>query len=103
MKFMKQEGDIPLESNQLANLDGGIEEWIEQYTDQQETNAVDSIKSDNTVLNKVEEELQVAGSWIDEFVKENPSAGILLACVFFLINTLFACKQYNYLRCDLTF
>lgn len=74
MKFMKQEGDIPLENNQLANLDGGIEEWIEQYTDQQETNAVDSVKDDNTVSNKVEEDLQVAGSWIDEFVKENPSA-----------------------------
>ncbi|XP_012228532.1 peroxisomal targeting signal 1 receptor [Linepithema humile] len=74
MKFMKQEGDIPLESNQLANLDGGIEEWIEQYTDHQKTNAADNSKDDNTILNKVEEELEVAGSWIDEFVKENPSA-----------------------------
>lgn len=74
---MKQEGDIPLENNQLANLDGGIEEWIEQYTDQQKTNAADNIKNDNAILNKVEEELEVAGSWIDEFIQENPSAGKL--------------------------
>lgn len=82
MKFMKQEGDIPIESTrtETANLDDPIEEWIEQYhADQQKTkdNSINNINYDSTVLNKVEEELEAAGTWIDEFVKENPSPGIL--------------------------
>lgn len=76
MKFMKQEGDI-----EIANLDDPIGEWLEQYhADQQKTEDSSTninVNSDSTVLNKVEEELEVAGTWIDEFVKENPSSGIL--------------------------
>ncbi|KAM0726058.1 Peroxisomal targeting signal 1 receptor [Formica fusca] len=79
MKFMKQEGDIPIESTrtETANLDDPIEEWIEQYhADQQKTkdSSINNINYDSTVLNKVEEELEAAGTWIDEFVKENPSS-----------------------------
>ncbi|KAG5343674.1 PEX5 protein, partial [Acromyrmex heyeri] len=71
MKFMEREGDIPIESNQTAiNLDGTSEEWIEQFIENDAANL-----NDNTVLNKVEEELQFAGTWIDEFVKENSVAG----------------------------
>lgn len=70
MKFMEREGDIPIESNQTAmNLNGTSEEWIEQFID---NNATSLVKNDNTVLNKVEEELEAAGTWIDEFTKENP-------------------------------
>lgn len=73
MKFMEREGDIPIESNQTAmNLNGTSEEWIEQFID---NNATSLAKNDNTVLNKVEEELEAAGTWIDEFTKENPVAG----------------------------
>lgn len=83
MKFMKQEGDIPVKSaeTELANLDDPIEEWIEQYhADQQKTEdslTNSNINSDSTILNKVEEELEAAGTWIDEFVKENPSSDSL--------------------------
>lgn len=67
MKFMEREGDIP--SNQTAmNLNGTSEEWIEQFID----NNASLVNNDNTVLNKVEEELEAAGTWIDEFTKENP-------------------------------
>ncbi|XP_018301409.1 peroxisomal targeting signal 1 receptor isoform X2 [Mycetomoellerius zeteki] len=70
MKFMEREGDIPIESNQTAiNLNGTSEEWIEQFIENDAANL-----NDNTVLNKVEEELEFAGTWIDEFVKENPVA-----------------------------
>lgn len=77
MKFMKQEGDIPIKSTELANLDDPIEEWIEQYHADQKTEdslTNSNINSDSTILNKVEEELEAAGTWIDEFVKENPSS-----------------------------
>ncbi|XP_029162637.1 peroxisomal targeting signal 1 receptor isoform X2 [Nylanderia fulva] len=82
MKFMKQEGDIPIKTTQteLANLDNPIEEWIEQYqADQQkiEDSSTNSNINDSTILNKVEEELEVAGTWIDEFMKENPSSDSL--------------------------
>ncbi|XP_018369916.1 PREDICTED: peroxisomal targeting signal 1 receptor isoform X2 [Trachymyrmex cornetzi] len=71
MKFMEREGDIPIESNQTAiNLNGTSEEWIEQFIENDAVNL-----NDNTVLNKVEEELEFAGTWIDEFVKENSVAG----------------------------
>lgn len=78
MKFMEREGDIPIESNQTAiNLNGTSEEWIEQFIENDAANL-----NDNTVLNKVEEELEFAGTWIDEFVKENPVAGNILISFF---------------------
>lgn len=78
MKFMKQEGDIPIEA-QRANLDDRIEELEQYFVHNQNTedNLIDHFNYDNTILNKVEEELEAAGTWIDEFVKENPPSGIL--------------------------
>lgn len=72
MKFMEREGDIPIESNQIINLNGTSEEWVEQFID---NNATSLVNNDNTVLNKVEEELEAAGSWINEFAKENSVPG----------------------------
>lgn len=80
MKFMKQEGDIPIEAQrEIANLDDGIEELEQYFVHKQkpEDSSIDNINYDGTVLNKVEEELEVAGTWIDEFVKENPSSDSL--------------------------
>lgn len=80
MKFMKQEGDIPIEAQrEIANLDDGIEELEQYFVHKQkpEDSSIDNINYDDTVLNKVEEELEVAGTWIDEFVKENPSSDSL--------------------------
>jgi len=74
MKFMEREGNIPIENNQTANnLNGTSEEWIEHFM---ENNAASL--NDNTVLNKVEEELEATGTWIDEFTKENPVTGNIL-------------------------
>lgn len=79
MKFMEREGDIPIESNQTAmfDLSGTSEEWTEQFI---ENNAAST--NDNTVLNKVEEELEAAGTWIDEFTKENPATGDIFNLFF---------------------
>jgi hypothetical protein len=70
MKFMRQEGDIPIESGQrtTASLDDTVEEWIEQFhSDKQKT---DDNTSDHAILNKVEDQLTVAGTWMDEFIKD---------------------------------
>ncbi|XP_071638730.1 peroxisomal targeting signal 1 receptor [Temnothorax longispinosus] len=75
MKFMAQEGDIPIETSQTANLNGTSEEWIEQFIDNDATSLVNdenTVSNDDTVLNKVEEELEAAGTWVDEFTKKNP-------------------------------
>ncbi|XP_011269555.1 peroxisomal targeting signal 1 receptor isoform X2 [Camponotus floridanus] len=80
MKFMKQEGDIPIEAQrEIANLDDGIEELEQYFVHKQkpEDSSIDNINYDGTVLNKVEEELEAAGTWIDEFEKENPSSDSL--------------------------
>ncbi|XP_020291067.1 peroxisomal targeting signal 1 receptor isoform X2 [Pseudomyrmex gracilis] len=61
MKFMKQEGGIPIESTQLAGLDSA--EWIEQYhteNQQQKTNDGTTVDNGEEYLNKVEEELGAA-------------------------------------------
>lgn len=79
MKFMEREGDIPIESNQTAmfDLSGTSEEWTEQFI---ENNTAST--NDNTILNKVEEELEAAGTWIDEFTKENPATGNIFNLFF---------------------
>ncbi|GAB1860339.1 Peroxisomal targeting signal 1 receptor [Camponotus japonicus] len=77
---INSEGDIPIEAQrEIANLDDGIEELEQYFVHKQkpEDSSIDNINYDDTVLNKVEEELEVAGTWIDEFVKENPSSDSL--------------------------
>lgn len=80
MKFMKQEGEIPIENNQdsLPNFHDTSKKWIEQYKkdNQKCEDIISSVNRENEVINKVEEELAVAGNWIDEFQKENVSTGL---------------------------
>ncbi|XP_015602182.1 peroxisomal targeting signal 1 receptor [Cephus cinctus] len=67
MKFMKQEGDIPIESSQdLSQID---DKWSEEYLE--DTKNEDRSIAKEDVLNKVEEELAVAGKWVEEFSKES--------------------------------
>ncbi|XP_076242376.1 peroxisomal biogenesis factor 5 isoform X2 [Calliopsis andreniformis] len=76
MKFMKQ--DAPVDDNQesLPDLHSTSKEWEEQYDKDEET-ALEKTSTENSPENKVsdnaEEELAAAGSWIDEFQKENAS------------------------------
>ncbi|XP_076633742.1 peroxisomal biogenesis factor 5 isoform X1 [Colletes latitarsis] len=79
MKFMQQEGDIPLDSNEksLPDFHTTSEEWTEQYENSNEKSEdKTSSNSDQEVevLNKVEEELAVAGKWVNEFQKEDASS-----------------------------
>ncbi|KYN04245.1 Peroxisomal targeting signal 1 receptor [Cyphomyrmex costatus] len=67
MKFMEREGDIPIESNQTINLNGTSEEWVEQFIDNEAVNVIPL--NDNTVLNKVEEELESAEDNMDSLWK----------------------------------
>ncbi|EZA50440.1 hypothetical protein DMN91_009905 [Ooceraea biroi] len=75
MKFMQQETDAPIESDQKATAcsDSTVDEWIEHFfMDKPKTDdGVTDNASDHAVLNKMEEQLTVAGSWMDEFV--NPA------------------------------
>lgn len=81
MKFMKQEGDVPIDSNQgsLPGFDNTSREWTEQYEGNFEKSAEkvsDNSNQEDELLSKVEEELAVAGNWIDEFQKDNTASGL---------------------------
>lgn len=78
MKFMKQEGEISIENNQDSLPNDTSKKWIEQYKKDNEKSedTISSVNQENEMINKVEEELAVAGNWIDEFQKENVSTGL---------------------------
>ncbi|XP_066603292.1 peroxisomal targeting signal 1 receptor [Prorops nasuta] len=70
MKFMRQEGDIPLENNQLTqSLKSTDESWAEEHNKE-----IEQTYEDSSVLNQVEEEIASAGTWVDEFSKDNASS-----------------------------
>ncbi|XP_076765464.1 peroxisomal biogenesis factor 5 isoform X2 [Xylocopa sonorina] len=73
MKFMKQEGEIPLENNQeaLPDIHNTNKDWTEQYEKDNQTSNEDKTSTDSSQENEVKEELAVAANWIDEFQKEN--------------------------------
>ncbi|XP_076180985.1 peroxisomal biogenesis factor 5 isoform X2 [Ptiloglossa arizonensis] len=78
MKFMKQEGDIPIDTNEESLPDFHItsEEWTEQCkrnNEKSEDKTSSNSDQEGEVLSKAEEELAVAGRWINEFQKENVS------------------------------
>lgn len=80
MKFMKQEGDIPIDTNEESLPDFHItsEEWTEQCkrnNEKSEDKTSSNSDQEGEVLSKAEEELAVAGRWINEFQKENVSLG----------------------------
>lgn len=53
-----------------------ILEFMKEYDINQQKRHLAHLSDDNAVLNKVEEELGVAGSWTDEFIKDNNLSGI---------------------------
>ncbi|XP_012533225.1 peroxisomal targeting signal 1 receptor [Monomorium pharaonis] len=72
MKFMERQDDNPIETNQTTMNLNSNEEWVEEFTENLENNADNLLNNGNKeVLNKVEEELEAAGTWINEFTKEN--------------------------------
>ncbi|XP_011872330.1 PREDICTED: peroxisomal targeting signal 1 receptor [Vollenhovia emeryi] len=54
------------------------EEWVVHFNAAMEEDDLNALRrslvNDDNVLNKVEEELEVAGTWVDEFTKKNPVA-----------------------------
>lgn len=79
MKFMKQEGDVPIKSykESLPDVQNTSKNWTEQYEkDNQKTE--DKISTNNSQENEVTakvEEVAAASNWIGEFQKENISSG----------------------------
>lgn len=74
MKFMRQEGEVPIKNVELSLPDSNNtdDNWTEEYVNQKSNqNITENSNNENKVLNQVEEDLSVAGTWIDEFVKEN--------------------------------
>ncbi|XP_043597465.1 peroxisomal targeting signal 1 receptor isoform X2 [Bombus pyrosoma] len=81
MKFMKQEGDVPIKNNEesLPDVQNTSKDWIEQY-EKDNQKIEDKISTNNSQENEVtakveeEEEVAAASNWINEFQKENISS-----------------------------
>lgn len=89
MKFMRQEGEIPTENVESSEFQqhshNTDDNWTEEYANQKSNENASEKVTENKVLNRVEKDmnqvendlnqvekdLMVAGTWIDEFVKEN--------------------------------
>lgn len=75
MKFMKQEGDIPIEDYQqsLPEVHTTSKDWTEEFekdNQKSEDKTTTNSSKENETANETKEELAVAGTWIDEFQKE---------------------------------
>ncbi|EFN89729.1 Peroxisomal targeting signal 1 receptor [Harpegnathos saltator] len=59
---------------EYLELQPDILEFMKEYDINQQRRHLDSLRDDNTILNKVEEELEAAGTWTNEFIKEDASS-----------------------------
>lgn len=79
MKFMRQEGDLPIEAAQASKTENLDSKWISEFTETTEItkpvekNSTESEVDDTNVLSAIDEQAAVIGSWVDEFAKHNPS------------------------------
>ncbi|XP_043466644.1 peroxisomal targeting signal 1 receptor [Leptopilina heterotoma] len=70
MKFMRQEESNSIEQKNKWSSEFIEEKIINDAVDDEEDDAVAELSKENSVvLNKVEEELSIAGTWVDEFNK----------------------------------
>uniref|UniRef100_A0A0C9PP29 Pex5_1 protein n=1 Tax=Fopius arisanus TaxID=64838 RepID=A0A0C9PP29_9HYME len=74
MKFMHQEGDITNEIPESTSASTLSSKWSQEFSEQKEE-AEKSLGNPDGVLNKVEEELAVAGSWANEFLESAGNVG----------------------------
>lgn len=74
MKFMHQEGDIAGELSEHNSPSSLTSKWSQEFAAQKEE-AEKSLANPDGVLNKVEEELAVAGSWANEFLESAGNVG----------------------------
>ncbi|XP_063986164.1 peroxisomal targeting signal 1 receptor [Diachasmimorpha longicaudata] len=74
MKFMHQEGDITSDVTEHNSASALSSKWSQEFAEQKEE-AEKSLGNLDGVLNKVEEELAVAGSWTNEFLKSPGNVG----------------------------
>lgn len=81
MKYMRQENNTPelevQKERPLADIECVTEEWVEEFGEPVQQDSIKEAVTSNSeegILNKVEEELSAAGSWIDEFQKEGAAS-----------------------------
>ncbi|XP_046416641.1 peroxisomal targeting signal 1 receptor isoform X1 [Neodiprion virginianus] len=75
MKFMRQEGEIPIDPGQtsLPNLEKLDDKWTEEFSSMNISASERSgdVQDEHPVLSKIDEELAAAGTWAEEFSTEN--------------------------------
>ncbi|KAJ8681691.1 hypothetical protein QAD02_017483 [Eretmocerus hayati] len=76
MKFMRQEGDVPAENTHTVKSNSIDSKWISEFTEVSDnTVSADSKVAEpiveTNILSAIDEQSAVAGSWVDEFTKNN--------------------------------
>lgn len=73
MKFMRQEGDLPVEAGTISPRENLDDKWSSEFTDGRNVPDTASGESnvEDGVLSAVDEELEAAGSWVEEFTKKD--------------------------------
>ncbi|XP_014237057.1 peroxisomal targeting signal 1 receptor [Trichogramma pretiosum] len=64
IKFMRQEGDLP-----LSEAEARVQEWTKELKEENEPKLMS--KDSEKILSDVDEQNAVAGSWVEEFEKKN--------------------------------
>lgn len=75
MKFMRQEGDIPIETGAASKVESE-DKWISEFTEVKSGNTLETVNkepnlNDASTLSAIDEQSAAAGSWLEEFNAKN--------------------------------
>lgn len=76
IKFMQREDNVPIEANEskASHINVISEQWADE-AGKQEVSMNDVWKQSDGTQNAVEEELEAAGTWVNEFTEEKKNDG----------------------------
>lgn len=79
MKFMRQEGDVPIEAGSSSKVDVD-DKWISEFTEVKNGKSLDAVSkepnfADANSLSAIDEQSAVAGSWLEEFNEKKDKSG----------------------------
>ena len=77
---MRQEGNLSLDSKPVSDVETLDDKWSTEYIETENVKPVESAigehanaVDDANVLSAIDEQSAVAGSWVNEFTKDNPA------------------------------
>lgn len=78
MKFMRQEGDVPLQTASIPKTDTLDDTWTTEFTENEKIESTNSDKtkeSEANILNVIDEQSAAAGTWVSEYLNKDQPEG----------------------------